>query len=159
MNAIKNEKSSIAGIVISKILDYTGLNAANFCAKIGANPNLVYDMKNGKTKRISDEIADKILKVFPEISRIYLVTGEGEMLDADTDRTHKETENTEVPKDDSTVVQMLRDMLREKESKIEELIADNAQLRQQLRNLLCKEDATVESQEQHTSTETEIFTT
>lgn len=44
------------------------------------NPTYVNDVKKGKTRRISDKIADKIIEQWPELSKIWILTGEGEML-------------------------------------------------------------------------------
>lgn len=37
----------------------------------------LYDIRDGKIKAISANYADKILSVFPEYSRVWLITGEG----------------------------------------------------------------------------------
>lgn len=67
--------------VINKILDYTQLNPKSFSERIGLDrPQAIYDIQNGKTKAISPRMADKITSVFPEIDRVWLLTGEGEML-------------------------------------------------------------------------------
>lgn len=38
----------------------------------------LYDIRDGKIKAISANYADKILSVFPEYSRVWLITGEGQ---------------------------------------------------------------------------------
>lgn len=83
MNNLDDEKFSIAMLVVSKIQDKYGINSANFARIIGKNPTYVNDVKKGKTRRISDEIADKIIEQWPELSRIWLLTGEGSMLRQD----------------------------------------------------------------------------
>ena len=67
--------------VIAKVLAYTKLNAKQLADKIGLErPQAIYDILKGKTKSISPSMANKILSVFPEIDRGWLMTGEGEML-------------------------------------------------------------------------------
>lgn len=66
--------------VISEILAKEGLNAKRFAEIIGVTPTQVYDLKNGKVKRISYKFADKILDKFSKYSKSWLMTGEGEML-------------------------------------------------------------------------------
>ena len=67
--------------VIDKILDYTKLNPKSFSERIGLDrPQAIYDIQSGKTKTISPRMADKIISVFPEIDRVWLLTGEGEIL-------------------------------------------------------------------------------
>ena len=67
--------------IITKILSYSGLNGNSFSEKIGLNrPQAIYDIQRGKTMNISPKMADKIISVFPELNRTWLLTGEGEML-------------------------------------------------------------------------------
>lgn len=65
--------------VISEILAKEGLNAKQFAEIIGVTPTQVYDLKNGKVKRISDKFAEKILDKFSKYSKTWLMTGDGEM--------------------------------------------------------------------------------
>lgn len=66
--------------IMCQILSYKEINSAKFCAEIGVNPTTIHDMKIGKTKKISANLAEKIIVRYPEISRIWLLTGEGQML-------------------------------------------------------------------------------
>lgn len=67
--------------VVNKLLEYSMMNPKKFSEKIGLlRPQAIYDIQNGKTKNISPSMADKIISVFPEIDRGWLLTGEGEML-------------------------------------------------------------------------------
>ena len=69
--------------VIAKVLAYTKLNAKQLAELIGLDrPQAIYDILKGKTKSISPAMANKILSVFPEIDRGWLMTGEGDMLRA-----------------------------------------------------------------------------
>lgn len=67
--------------IIDKLLIYSGLNAKTFSEKIGLKrPQAIYDILTGKTKAISQAMTLKILSAFPEISKSWLLTGEGEMI-------------------------------------------------------------------------------
>lgn len=66
--------------VIEKLLNEIGIKAATFAKNIGVTPTQIYDLQSGKIKKISEPIADKIMKVYPEFSKVWLLTGEGEML-------------------------------------------------------------------------------
>lgn len=67
--------------VVNKLLEYSEMNPKKFSEKIGLmRPQAIYDIQNGKTKNISPGMVDKIISVFPEIDRVWLLTGEGEML-------------------------------------------------------------------------------
>lgn len=67
--------------VISKLLDYSKLNVKQFSEKLGMKRGqAIYDIMSGKTRRISEKLANQIISEFPEINRSWLLTGEGEML-------------------------------------------------------------------------------
>lgn len=71
--------------IMNKLLSFYNLNGKSFSEKIGLErPQAIYDIQNGKTKNISVNMANKIISVFPDISRTWLLTGEGEMLKTGT---------------------------------------------------------------------------
>ena len=66
---------------LEAILNYYGINAKSLSEKCGyGRPQGIYDVQNGKTKEISTTMANKILSVFPELNRVWLLTGEGNMI-------------------------------------------------------------------------------
>ena len=65
--------------IINSILENEGIKAATFAKNIGVVPTQIYDLQKGKIKKISDDIADKIISVYPKYNRIWLLTGGGEM--------------------------------------------------------------------------------
>lgn len=66
---------------LNNILVYTKLNPKSFSEKIGlARPQAIYDIQKGKTKNFSHAMINKIISVFPEFNKSWLLTGEGEML-------------------------------------------------------------------------------
>lgn len=76
--------------IINKLLIYSKLNAKSFSEKIGLErPQAIYDILKGKTKSISLAMQDKILSVFPELNRTWLMTGEGEMMKGDGGRGNR----------------------------------------------------------------------
>lgn len=79
MNNINGRKFLDAYQIICKILAFYKINSKQFCTKIGVNLTYVNDAKNKKTKKITNDVADKILSHYPELNRIWLITGEGEM--------------------------------------------------------------------------------
>lgn len=62
--------------IISKLLEDTGLNASQFAKSVNLIPTQIYDLKSGKTKKISDEVADKILRTYPQYQKAWLLSGE-----------------------------------------------------------------------------------
>lgn len=83
--------------IINFILEKEEIKAAAFAKSVGMVPTQIYDLQKGKTKKISGEIADKIISVYPKYNRIWLLTGEGEII-----RHPKEESkvNAEQPKTD-----------------------------------------------------------
>lgn len=69
--------------IISKLLEDTGLNASQFAKSVNLVPTQIYDLKSGKTKKISDEVADKILRVYPQYQKAWLLSGEIPVLKMD----------------------------------------------------------------------------
>lgn len=49
-------------------------------------PQIIYDIQSGKTKNISDNLAERILLVFPEINKAWLLSGIGAMLDGEEEK-------------------------------------------------------------------------
>ena len=71
----------ITSEIISSILDREGLKAATFAKSVGVVPTQIYDLQKGKIKKISEEIADKIISVYPHYNKVWLLTGEGDTSD------------------------------------------------------------------------------
>lgn len=66
---------------IENLLMYLNMNAKAFSERLGYDrPKIIYDIQKGKTKKVSDDLSNKILSVFPEVNKVWLLTGEGEML-------------------------------------------------------------------------------
>lgn len=70
--------------VIFAILANEDLKPGTFAKMIGVTTTQIYDLQSGKVKRISEKVAEKILDVFPQYSKTWLITGEGSMLTEDT---------------------------------------------------------------------------
>ena len=65
---------------INTILAYYKINAKVLSERIGMDrPQAIYDIINGKTRSITEKMACKIISVFSEISKPWLLSGEGEM--------------------------------------------------------------------------------
>lgn len=133
-NKISEEKNSQAYEIILQILGYYQIKSANFCHRIGTNPSYVSDAKNGKTKRISKDIADKIIQQWPEISLTWLLTGEGEMLRSSSVPAVDVTAKGGRSNSEGTAEQVaiLRALLEDKERQLAEANQMIGQLRLQL---------------------------
>lgn len=88
---------------IQKVLEYLNINAKAFSERIGYDrPQIIYDIIKYRTKRISESLAIKIISVFPEINKTWLLTGEGDMLkdnavNNSVDNPQEEVHGTVVP--------------------------------------------------------------
>jgi hypothetical protein len=65
--------------IITKVLDELDMNGKDFAESIGTTPTQIYDLQRGRIKRISPKIADKILAVYPQFNRAWLLAGTGDM--------------------------------------------------------------------------------
>lgn len=66
--------------ILDKVIIYSNLNPKSFSEKLELDrPQAIYDILKGKTKSISPAMANKIISVFPEIKKSWLLTGEGDM--------------------------------------------------------------------------------
>lgn len=70
--------------IINTILERENIRAGSFAKTIRATPTQIYDLQSGKTKKISESMANKILRSYPHYNRVWLLTGEGSMLKSDS---------------------------------------------------------------------------
>lgn len=63
---------------IEYLVQESGDTVKAYALLVGLQPQNLYDIINGKTKGISDNVADKIISKYPEINRVWLITGEGD---------------------------------------------------------------------------------
>ena len=66
--------------VIALILKELGVKAPTFANSIGVKYQRILDIQNGKTKKVSSTVADAIIEKYPQFNKIWILTGEGEML-------------------------------------------------------------------------------
>ena len=66
--------------LINDVLNYLGVKAPTMAKDIGVKYGRVQDLLLKRTKKISLDLANKICAAYPEISKAYLLKGEGELL-------------------------------------------------------------------------------
>jgi hypothetical protein len=66
--------------IIEELIEYLGVKAPSLAKEIGVRYSRVQDIQLGRTKKISLDLANKICAAYPEISKAYLLKGEGELL-------------------------------------------------------------------------------
>ena len=70
--------------ILERILFEQKITYAELARRMGlTRAQMLYDIRDGKVKKISETYAKKIMEAFPgQYSRIWLLTGEGEMLNS-----------------------------------------------------------------------------
>ncbi len=68
--------------ILERILFEQKITYAELARRMGlTRAQMLYDIRDGKVKKISESYAKKIMEAFPgQYSRVWLLTGEGEML-------------------------------------------------------------------------------
>ncbi len=83
---------------IEKILAYYELSANSFAEKLQlGRAQAIYDILAGKTKSITEKMASKIISEFSDISKSWLLSGEGEMLKSSQTAVKDYSNNGGVP--------------------------------------------------------------
>lgn len=82
--------------VINELLNYIGVKAPTFANVIEVKYERILSLQNGRTKKISLDLANKICEAYPEINKAYLLKGEGKLLNnagANINVTHSPNAN------------------------------------------------------------------
>lgn len=79
--------------ILERILFEQKITYAELARRMGlTRAQMLYDIRDGKVKKISETYAKKIMEAFPgQYSRIWLLTGEGEMLNSAESNNSKPT--------------------------------------------------------------------
>lgn len=80
--------------IIEEVLSHLKIKPTPFAKSIGVHPTQIFDLKSGKIKSITPAVAEKILAVYPIFSRLWLITGEGEMLKPEPTSTSENIEES-----------------------------------------------------------------
>ncbi len=65
---------------IQALIKDKGLNPKTFSEMCGyERPQVMYDLLKGKTMNVSAAMCEKITTAFPDVNRVWLLTGEGDM--------------------------------------------------------------------------------
>lgn len=71
---------------IRELVIHSGLTIPKFAAYVGfKTPQAVRELLKGNTKTLSDAAMIKIMRAYPEISKDWLLTGEGDMLTSESE--------------------------------------------------------------------------
>lgn len=70
--------------ILETILRNEGISYNALAKSIHVKTQVLYDIKNGKVKTITNKMAEKILSVYPHYNRIWLLTGKGDIISTPT---------------------------------------------------------------------------
>ena len=69
--------------IIEELLNHAGVKSPTLAKNLGVSYQRILEIKSGRTKKISLDLANKICEAYPEINKAYLLKGEGELLRSD----------------------------------------------------------------------------
>lgn len=72
---------------LEMLLDYTDLKILPFSKSIGQGSQTFYDIRSGKIQNFTVDVANKIIKKYPEINKEWLIAEELNMLKRPPDKT------------------------------------------------------------------------
>lgn len=75
----KADRNVDAKAIIDAVLKHVGMKAPTFAKEIGINYQRIFDLTSGRTKKFNPGVVNLICARFPEISKHYLYTGEGDV--------------------------------------------------------------------------------
>lgn len=107
---------------IRQIIEFYGLNVRQFEQKISASEGQIYKYLSRGGGLNSDTVA-KILDNFPDISPDWLLLGKGEMLRSEAPKAAPSSAESD---------RIWKEILADKDRRIEELIIENYQIREQV---------------------------
>ena len=75
--------------IMNEVLEYTKTNSKQLAESLGfERPQAIYDVLNPQKKvGISKNMADKICNAYPSINKVYLLTGEGNLINKDIEES------------------------------------------------------------------------
>lgn len=82
---------------IASFVTYSGKNLSELSRYVGfKTPQALRELIAGNTKTLSDAALQKITTAYPEINRVWLLTGEGEMLNQNTEESLVDTGQSDI---------------------------------------------------------------
>ena len=107
-------------------LDYKGITENKATVDCGLSKGLINQAKNGKSD-LGNKAVEKVLIFYQDLNKVWLLTGEGEMLNSDQPKDSM----AEQPEPDTSLVEYLKRKVAELEGKVEKLTDEKADLLQQ----------------------------
>ncbi len=90
---------------LNQILLFANLSGKALAEKIGVTSQSIYEIMAGRTANLSPRLRERILAKFPDISPLWLATGEGDMLrSASGVQQHIDIEQNNIHSDNTSSV-------------------------------------------------------
>ncbi len=96
-----------------EFIDYAGMSARQFDMSIGASNGYILRMQKNKAS-IGSDVIENIIKTYPQLNVVWLLTGEGDMLKSEKRKSLKE----------------FNDLPRARQQEIEAIIEEKIKARQ-----------------------------
>lgn len=124
----KADRNVDAKAIIKAVLEHVGMRAPSFAKAIGINYQRIFDLQNGRTKKFNPGVINLITARFPEINKMYLYTGEGELTLPESEMPNSTAgvdpaQFSEMLSMQSKMMQMMQS-LTEREAKLQERLTD-----------------------------------
>lgn len=107
-------------------LEYKGITENKATVDCGLSKGLINQAKNGKSD-LGNKAVEKVLIFYQDLNKVWLLTGEGEMLNSD----QPENPVKEEPGTNGPLIEYLKRKVAELEGKVEKLTDEKADLLQQ----------------------------
>lgn len=106
-------------------LEYKGITENKATVDCGLSKGLIGQAKNGKSD-LGSKAVEKVLMFYQDINKVWLITGEGDMLNTQTPAESPEEKSTTdrlfaLIDDQREEIKMLLELLKMKDEKIDEL--------------------------------------
>ncbi len=76
-----NAEKTRSAVILDELLEKENINPNQLAQKMGISRSQpIYDIMNGKVKKLSEKYADKILAAYPHYNKRWLLTGEQPMV-------------------------------------------------------------------------------
>lgn len=107
-------------------LDYKGISENKATVDCELSKGLIGQAKSGKSD-LGNKATEKVLSFYQDLSRVWLLTGTGSMLNSSEESTQPENPMTDEPKQDS-LVEYLKSEIKNLQSMISQLNEEKADL-------------------------------
>lgn len=107
---------------VESILAELEVKAPTFASNIGVKYQRILDIQNGKTKKISGDVANAIKLKYPQFDITWLLTGEGEMLKTKEESSQSNDGAVTLPADVWGLIKSQAESLKSKDRQLDTVL-------------------------------------